>query len=128
MKIPETVKVGGVVYDVIPKSFIELDGDRNYQGLCDFQNTKISILSSISDERIQQTFFHELTHAIFYEAGFEQQDEDVINRIGIVLHQVISDNFIKDLGTISLEVNGDEIVKKVTENLMNLSKERLGSL
>ena len=93
MKIPETVKVGGVCYEVSEEPFIEIDGERNYQGSCSFHNTEISILADISEERKVNVYVHELTHAIFYEAGFEEQDEDMINRIGNVLHQVLQDNF-----------------------------------
>lgn len=90
--IPDTVQVGAVNYDVVTKPFIDIDGERNYQGSCDYLNTQIELVEDMSDERKEDTFFHELTHAIFYEAGFEEQDEDVINRVGKVLHQVIKDN------------------------------------
>lgn len=39
-----------------------------------------------------QTFIHELTHAIFHEAGIDDQDEEQINRVAIVLHEVFLDN------------------------------------
>lgn len=95
MKIPNKVKVGAVDYDITVKPFIEANGSRNYQGACEYGKTEISILDDISEERKEDTFIHELTHAIFYEAGFEDQDEDVINRVGKVLHQVIQDNYFK---------------------------------
>lgn len=71
--------------------FIDVGGERNFQGMCHFDQAKIEILSSLSDQRKEQTFIHELTHAIFYEAGYDEQDEDMINRVGIVLHQVVKD-------------------------------------
>lgn len=92
LKIPLVVKVGPVNYDVVEKSFIEIDGNRNYQGACFYADTTIEILEDISKERKSDVFIHELTHAIFYEAGFEEQDEDMINRVAKVLHQVIKDN------------------------------------
>ncbi|MGO2265840.1 MAG: hypothetical protein ACTH54_03275 [Vagococcus salmoninarum] len=93
MKIPLTVKVGGISYDVKEKAFIELDSNRNFQGACLFSETEIQILEDISEERKVNVFIHELTHAIFYEAGFEEHDEDMVNRIGNVLQQVLQDNF-----------------------------------
>lgn len=96
MKIPLTVKVGSVTYDVVSKPYIEIDGDRNYQGCCSYPNTEISLLADLSSERKESTFIHELTHAIFYEAGFEEQDEDMINRVSKVFHQVINDNEFKN--------------------------------
>lgn len=90
--IPGTVQVGAVNYDVVTKPFIDIDGERNYQGSCDYLNTQIELVEDMSEERKEDTFFRELTHAIFYEAGFEEQDEDMINRVGKVLHKVIKDN------------------------------------
>lgn len=95
MNLPTEIKVGGVFYNVICKPYIEIESDRNYQGVCDYQNTEICILEDLSKERRKDVFFHELTHAIFCEAGYEEQDEDMINRIGKILHQVISDNEFK---------------------------------
>lgn len=90
--IPDSVKVGNVEYDVNSKDCVEIDGDKNFQGSCDFLGTEISILDSLSDERKKDIFFHELTHAIFYEASYDEHDEEMIDRIGKALHQVVSDN------------------------------------
>lgn len=91
MKLPEEIKVGGIKYKIEMVKFIDVDGDRNFQGMCHFDKAKIEILESLSDQRIEQTLIHELTHAIFYEAGYDEQDEDMINRVGIVLHQVVKE-------------------------------------
>ena len=52
----------------------------------------IEIDNGLSNERKEQTLVHEILHACFKDAGFEDQDEDVINRVGIVLYQVLKDN------------------------------------
>ena len=91
MKLPEEIKVCGINYKVELVEFIDVAGERNYQGMCHFDQTKIEILSSLSVQRKEQTFIHELTHAIFYEAGYDEQDEDMINRVGIALHQVLNE-------------------------------------
>ena len=91
-EIPNKVKVAGVEYTVNVKPYIDISGDRNYQGVCNYQHTTIELLDDLSEERKRDTFFHELTHAIFYEAGFEDQDEDEVNRVAKVIHQVITDN------------------------------------
>lgn len=88
----ETVKVGQITYKVTEEPVITSQEDRNYQGVCSFTNTQISVLNSLSEERKKDVFFHELTHAIFYEAGFEEQDEDMINRVAKIIHQVIEEN------------------------------------
>lgn len=87
------IKVGAVTYDVIDKPFVDIDGNRNHAGCCDYDHTEIAILADLSAERKKATFYHELMHAIFNEAGFDDQDEGVVNRLGIVFQQVIEDNF-----------------------------------
>ncbi|MCM3488792.1 hypothetical protein M3689_05660 [Alkalihalophilus marmarensis] len=86
------LKVGGVTYDVKKLPFVEIGGDRNYSGACDYNSTTIEIADDLSEERARDVLYHELTHAIFYEAGFVEQDEDMINRVAKVIHQVCRDN------------------------------------
>lgn len=88
MKLPEEIKVCGITYKI---ELVDVAGERNFQGMCHFDLAKIEILNSLGDQRKEQTFIHELTHAIFYEAGYDEQDEDMINRVGIVLHQVMKE-------------------------------------
>ncbi|WP_407268934.1 ImmA/IrrE family metallo-endopeptidase [Radiobacillus sp. PE A8.2] len=90
--LPHKVKVAGITYDVMEKDFIEIDDNRNYQGKCSFTNTNIEVLSSLSIGRKEDVFVHELLHAIFTEAGYDDQDEEMIIRVGKVLHQVLRDN------------------------------------
>lgn len=95
----DRIKVGQCIYDVEEKPVIIVGEDRNFQGACSYEKTKITILDSLSNERKKDVFFHELTHAIFYEAGFEEQEEDMINRIAKVLHQVIEENKMQSFGS-----------------------------
>ncbi|EGO5453284.1 TPA: hypothetical protein ACHV3V_003115 [Listeria monocytogenes] len=90
MTIPEQVKIGAINYKVQEKEVV--DNDLNNWGACVFHDNHIEVLAGLSDERKEQTLIHEILHAIFYEAGFEEQDEDLINRAGIVLYQVLKDN------------------------------------
>ncbi|WP_273129975.1 hypothetical protein [Bacillus weihaiensis] len=90
--IPNKIKVAGIDYAVLLKNFIEINGDRNYQGSCSYVDSEIEVLDGLSEDKKEQTFIHELTHAIFHEAGFKEQDEDMVNRVGIVLYQVLKDN------------------------------------
>lgn len=87
------IKVGAVTYVVIEKPFIDIDGNRNHVGCCDYDHTEITILADLSEGRKKATFYHKLMHAIFKESGFDDQDEDMVNRLGIVLQQVIEENF-----------------------------------
>jgi hypothetical protein len=97
--IPKKVNVAGVHYSVKEKTFIEIAHNKNYLGLCSYNDTEIQVLDSLSNERKKEVFVHELTHAIFNEAEFDEQDEEVISRVGRVLYQVLKDNdfgFLKD--------------------------------
>ncbi|MGC9338741.1 hypothetical protein [Listeria ivanovii] len=90
MTIPEQVKIGAINYKVQEKEVV--DNDLNNWGAWVFHDNHIEVLAGLSDERKEQTLIHEILHAIFYEAGFEEQDEDLINRAGIVLYQFLKDN------------------------------------
>lgn len=89
----DKVKVGAITYDVTVKDNLEsYDGNRNLWGYCNYEQSQIDIISSVSVQKKKQIFTHELTHAILHEAGFEDQTEDQANRIGLILNQVLQDN------------------------------------
>jgi hypothetical protein len=86
------LKVGGTIYTVN-----EVNGllrKLSMYGNVDFGDCIIQIDADMSDERKEQTIIHETLHAVHFEAGYnpEEQDEDMINRVANVLHQVIVDN------------------------------------
>ena len=89
----DKIKVGGMVYDV---EFKELDCTDGVQlGWCDYAKSKIEINNhNVSEQKQEQTIIHEMTHAIIHEAGLDLGDdeEDVVNKVGLVLHQVLKDN------------------------------------
>jgi Zn-dependent peptidase ImmA (M78 family) len=96
--IPNQIEVAGIKYIVEELPFIEINQNRNYMGLCSYDQTKIQVITSISDDRKRETFVHELTHAIMNEAGFHLTEErgphteEAVERIGKVLFQVLRDN------------------------------------
>jgi hypothetical protein len=57
-----------------------------------YSTSEIEVDDRLSEDRKEQIFVHEMLHACFYEAGFNEQDEDTINRVSAVLHQVLKDN------------------------------------
>lgn len=93
--IPEKVKVVGIDYKVEYKPVVKIYGSKDYTGSCNFDESIIQILDELSDDKKEQTFIHELVHAIFKEAGYDEQDEDMVNRLGIVLYQVLKDNDLR---------------------------------
>ncbi|WP_034757763.1 hypothetical protein [Rossellomorea vietnamensis] len=93
--LPVEVKVAGVTYKVSEKEYVEINDNKNYAGSCCYNDSEITVLNTLSDTRKEQVFVHELVHAILMEAGYDDHDEDQVNRIGIVLHQVLRDNNLK---------------------------------
>ena len=101
MVIPEEVRVGSVWYKVelVDKPII-MNG-RQCLGLCDKYIHTIQLDPSLQDDQsLIQTFYHELAHAMMFERGIDLQAlglsyddfENVIDGIGIMMHQVLLDN------------------------------------
>lgn len=84
-------KIGGIIYDVISDE--DLMDESDALGSCDHQNARISLYPRQAETRVEQTLYHELVHALFFEAGYDEHDEDMVNRLGIVLHQFIEENY-----------------------------------
>lgn len=101
MVIPEEVRVGSVYYKVeLTDKPIILNG-RQCLGLCDKYTHEIQLDPSLQDDQsLIQTFYHELAHAMMFERGIDLQVlglsyddfENVIDGIGIMMHQVLLDN------------------------------------
>ncbi|MBX9972125.1 ImmA/IrrE family metallo-endopeptidase [Cytobacillus firmus] len=90
--IPNKVKVGGIEYEII--QIEKMEEQFNHLGQILYTKGIIKVDKELAPDRKEQVFIHELLHACFYEAGFEEQDEDMVNRLGIVLYQVIKDNHL----------------------------------
>lgn len=91
--IPSLIKVAGINYEI--NEVENMENDFNCLGQVLYTKGIIKVDSALAQDRKEQVFVHELLHACFYEAGIEEQDEDLINRVGIVLHQVLKENFSK---------------------------------
>ena len=87
------IKVGGLVYDIVPTKWERKENGELQFGLYNASDTNILINESISEQVQNQTLIHEMTHAIFYEAGIElDNEEELVNRISGVLYQILQDN------------------------------------
>lgn len=84
MKIPKTFVLGGTTWVV--EQVETLPG---CMGLCNNQEAKISILKSLNKDVKEQTFFHELIHAIMFSMGKpgESHNEEFVDGFGTFLHQ-----------------------------------------
>ncbi|WP_159723164.1 hypothetical protein [Enterococcus sp. CSURQ0835] len=86
----KSIIISGVRYDIIEIETV--DNDPTVMGLCVYADSVIYIKKALSKDRKNQTLIHEVMHAMFYEAGFDEQDEDEVNRLGKVLFQVLKEN------------------------------------
>ena len=101
MIIPEVVRVGSVFYEVKTQETPIVMNGVQCLGYCDYYNHTIMLDESMQDEQtMEQTFCHELVHALMFERKINleamglsnAQMEDVVDNLGIALHQVLLDN------------------------------------
>ena len=83
MTIPKKIKVGGLTYKVLIVD--QIDGD-DASGITDPKTLTIKIIKCHPNV-MEQTFIHELLHAI----NFEKEQEEV-EFLSMSLYQVIKDN------------------------------------
>lgn len=91
--LPKTIKIGGLIYEI--EKVEDLDRFELSEGLIGmiyYQETKIRIDEKLPKQLLDSTLIHELTHGILNEAGYSEQDEQMVDRVGRVLYQVLKDN------------------------------------
>ena len=97
-------RIGAVDYEI--KEVADLhDKGEELLGCVTYDDCLIRIDSALSDERKRNIIIHELLHAMLYEAGYDEQDEELVRRLGNVLAQVLRDNdfgFMNGLDSIPL--------------------------
>lgn len=94
MKIPDSIRIGGVEYKVIWSTCI-LSQNRLCYGEIDYDKSEITLLER-DDVRYQHqciTLWHEILHGIREHAGLEIQDEEnVVDMFAKGIYQVLQDN------------------------------------
>ena len=88
--IPKKVNVAGIELDV--REVEGINERFNVLGQVNYDKGLIELDSAICKTKKEQVFIHEVLHACFNEAGYDEQDEGMINRVGIVLYQVLKQN------------------------------------
>lgn len=90
MRIPEKVKVGGMVYTVnLTENLIN---GMTFIGETNPELAVINIRESIDPNRQRSTFIHELLHAVATHLGYVEHDEKQIDEFANALYAVIVDN------------------------------------
>ena len=101
MIIPELVRVGSVFYEVKTQQTPIVMNGVQCLGYCDLYSHTIMLDESMQDEQtMEQTFCHELVHALMFERKINlvamglsnKQMEEVVDNLGMALHQVLLDN------------------------------------
>ena len=101
MIIPELIRVGSVFYVVKTQDTPIVMNGVQCLGYCDYYSHTIMLDVSMQDEQtMEQTFCHELVHAMMFERKINLeamglsnlQMEEVVDNLGIALHQVLLDN------------------------------------
>lgn len=83
-------RIAGIPYTVEFKP--DLMSDMEALGYVRFETQSIYIDPALPPERMSQTIVHELTHAVLYEAGYTEHDEEMADRIGKALWQMLIDS------------------------------------
>jgi hypothetical protein len=86
----KTFRVGEIDYsvEVVPQLYER----HQLYGQVTYKDAHIQIDDSLAKDRANETLIHELLHAMLFEAGYYDQDEELVKRLAAVLHQVLRDN------------------------------------
>ena len=97
MKIPKTLKVGGIVYKIIEKKM--LDGEESkFSGVAKHRQAEIKIALSDNEgmpydrQKYEECFMHELLHCVDDIYNNQAIEEKMIDRLSQGLYQVLKDN------------------------------------
>lgn len=108
----KSILIGGIEYTIHEVPVVDIDGDRNFQGTCAYRRTEISVIEGLSEQRKTDVLAHEVMHAMFYEAGFEDMDEDTVCRLAKVFRSVLTDNNLSEFRPEITELwAGNELLK-----------------
>ena len=93
MKIPSTVKVGAIVYDIAIVDQIETEEDSEYEcgGICREGEALIEIARN-QPQLMERVFLHEVAHAILANFGYIDHDEQKLDMFAAAVHALIVDN------------------------------------
>ena len=94
MKIPDSVRIGGVEYSVKYVDWLN-DGINMCYGLIDYGDCTISLSATAGTghEKQCRTLWHEILHGIREHAGLEIENEEaVVEMFAKGIYQVLQDN------------------------------------
>ena len=94
MKIPESVRIGGVEYKVIDNVSGLNDGRNVLAGEINYNDSVIRLNEAVAGHQMKCiTLWHEILHGIRDHAGIEIADEEtVVEMFARGIYQVLQDN------------------------------------
>lgn len=80
-ELPKSISVNGIDYEIFTVD--EIDSDPLTNGTIYYDKQLIYVKASLAPQRMEQVLLHEIMHAIFYESGLEDTEEevDILSRI-----------------------------------------------
>lgn len=98
MNIPDKIKIGPFNYDVTIVE--EVQKGKEYYGLVEFMKLTIKIQEDIARQQQEQTLLHEVVHAILYQMGRTElnNDEVFVDTFADYLYGFIQDNKLQGEG------------------------------
>lgn len=96
MKIPKKIKVAGLEYNV--STNVKFTQNADLCGQCDHQAQEIRIAGKTSTnvnrkrDSVEETFIHEMLHAIDRNYNNSQLKEAQVTRLGTGLYQTLKDS------------------------------------
>lgn len=98
MRIPQIVHILGQDFKI---EFIKDSKKRNYVGRCYPNANKIELIENLPDDKLFQTYLHEVLHAIDMNLNMGLKHKH-IDTLSVALYQ-----FLKDNGYLSPTGNGE---------------------
>lgn len=95
MKIPESIRIGGVDYSIVDKAGLNTGTNVAY-GHIDYQKSIIELNPDIQDHQKKcLTLWHEIIHGVVEHANIdlvESNEEAIVDTIAKGVYQVLQDN------------------------------------
>lgn len=94
MKIPESIRIGGVEYEIIDNVPALNDGQNLLYGQIDYHNNTIELSDIAKGHQTKcLTLWHEILHGIRNHAGLDVENEEaVVEMFARGIYQVLQDN------------------------------------
>lgn len=91
------VKIGATKYKVANLKVIDSAAQGVVMGEVDYSKCLITLLGPLNRARKEETLIHEVLHAIFFEAGYLEHNEEMVDRLTPFLYSFIKENNLDKL-------------------------------